>query len=174
MHSAPRLTRRILLIALWPLFALAQATDLAPLLPPPTSSTEAVRKAVLSGEISRAAALADPLPPPDRQLWRGILAILRNDPTTAIRTLRGGDHPKALGVAYYLARQYLLFREQMSQAMRRDPHDFGPYYYLGRHYDSDLDNAEEASRWFRLAVERNPSYMRAHAYLGSCLERLGQ
>ena len=46
MHSAPRLTRRILLIALWPLFALAQAPDLAPLLPPPTSSTEAVRNAV--------------------------------------------------------------------------------------------------------------------------------
>ena len=168
MHSAA-----IAAIILWPAFALAQAPDVAPLLPAPTTSTQAIRAAVLSGDVGRAAALAEALDPPQRTLWRGILAIMRNDPTTAIRTLRRGDHPKALGVAYYLARQYLLFRDQMAEAIRREPADFGPYYYLGRHYDSDLDNNDEAVRCFRLALDRNPAYTRARAYLGTCLERQG-
>ena len=81
---------------------------------------------------------------PARSLWQGILAITQNDANGAIRSLRKADYPKALGVAYYLAGQHILFREQMSEAIRRDPGDFGPYYYLGRHYDSDVDNADEA------------------------------
>ncbi len=113
--------------------------------------------------------------PAERKLWQGMLAILSNDPVTAIRTLRSGaDDPKALGVAYYLARQYLLFREQMQEAIRRKPGDFGPYYFLGRHYDADLDDCQQAAAWFRRALERSPSYARARAYLGSCLERLGE
>lgn len=157
-----------------PWVALSQAPDLTPLLPPDRAETRALRQAVLAGDLSRAAALATTLPAIESQLWKGILAITRNDPTTAIRALRAGTHPKALGVAYYLARQHLLFRGQMELAMRQDPRDFAPYYYLGRHYDSDLDNCDEAVRWFRQAIERNPDYLKAQAYLGSCLERLGQ
>lgn len=115
-----------------------------------------------------------PLLPPGAPISPGIRAILRNDPTAAIRILRHSGEPKALGVAYYQARQYLLFRDQMAAAIARDPTDFGPYYYLGRHYDTDLDNCEEAAGWLRKAIDRNPSYPRARAYLGSCLERLGQ
>src|SRR5262249_39950660 len=99
---------------------------------------------------------------------------VRNDSTAAIRALRHAGEPKALGVAYYLARQHLLFRDQMAEAIRKDAADFGPYYYLGRHYDSDLDDAEEAARWFREALKRNPNYARARSYLGACLERLGR
>jgi Flp pilus assembly protein TadD len=62
----------------------------------------------------------------------------------------------------------------MAEAIRRDPSDFGPYYYLGRHYDSDLDDAEQAARWFREALKRNPNYARARSHLGNCLERLGR
>ncbi|MGH9631091.1 MAG: tetratricopeptide repeat protein, partial [Bryobacteraceae bacterium] len=91
----------------------------------------------------------------------------------AIRSLRKADSPKALGVAYYLAGQHILFRAQMEEAIRRDPGDFGPYYYLGRHYDSDVDNAEEAVKWLRLALERKKDYAPAISYLGNCLERLG-
>lgn len=139
-------------------------------------------KAVQAGEVAKAAALAAGLTSPgERQLWRATLAILSNDPVTAIRTLRAGpgnpakqQHPKTLGVAYYLARQYLLFRGLMEEAIRQNPGDFGPYYFLGRHYDSDLDNCAEAVRWFRQALDRSPGYARTHAHLGSCLERLGK
>jgi len=118
--------------------------------------------------------LAESLDPETRTLWRGILAIVRNDPAFAIRTLRHAGQPKALGVAYFLERQYLLFRDQMAEAIRKDSTDFGPYYYLGRHYDSDVDDAEQASRWYREALQRNPNYARARSHLGNCLERLGR
>lgn len=159
----------------------AETPDLTPLLPAARNngSNAAVVQAVQSGDVARAARLTGELADADEQrLWRGILAILGNDPVTAIRTLRSGgarqsqSHAKALGVAYYLARQYLLFRDQMAEAMRVDPGDFGPYYFLGRHYDADLDNCEEAARWFGEALARNPGYARARAHLGSCLERL--
>jgi tetratricopeptide (TPR) repeat protein len=123
--------------------------------------------------MEHAAQLLTSLDRPARNLWQGILAITLNDANGAIRALRKADYPKALGVAYYLARQQILFREQMAEAIRRDPTDFGPYYYLGRHYDSDVDNADEAVRWFRLALERN-EYASARSHLGNCLERLGR
>ena len=159
---------------MWYAACFAQTFDLTPLLPAPTPATEAIREAVITGEATRAAHLAESLDPETRKLWLAILAIVRNDPTTAIRALRHASQPKALGVGYYLARQYLLFRDQMAEAIRRDPADFGPYYYLGRHYDSDLDDAEQAARWFREALNRNPNYARARSYLGNCLERLGR
>jgi tetratricopeptide (TPR) repeat protein len=135
-----------------------------------------VRAAVQAADIARATDLANALASADeRRLWLGILAILGNEPVKAIRILRAdANNPKALGVAYYLARQYLLFRDRMSEAIRRNPDDFGPYYFLGRHYDADLDNSEEAVRWFRRALAKDPGYARARAYLGTCLERLGQ
>lgn len=153
---------------------LAQTTDSSPLWPPPEASTNPLREAIRYGRIKRAAALLDGLDPVHRNLWAGILAITQGDATGAIRSLRKGDHPKALGVAYYLAGQHILFRQQMADAIRREPDDFGPYYYLGRHYESDVDNAEEAMGWFRLALERNEGYAPARAYLGKCLERLGK
>lgn len=128
----------------------------------------------MAGEVTRAAHLAESLDPETRELWLAILAIVHNDSTAGIRALRHAGQPKALGVAYYLARQYLLFRDQMEEAIRRDPNDFGSYYYLGRHYDSDLNDPEQAARWFRQALDRNPNYTRARFYLGNCLERLGR
>lgn len=149
-----------------------QSQDLTPLLPAPTEDNAAIRQAVLGGDLARAERMIARVSA--RDTWRGILAILRNDATAAIRILRPIDEPKALGVAYYLARQHLLFRDQMTQAIRRDATDFGPYYYLGRHYDADVGNAQEAVRWFHLALERNPGHARTRSYLGECLERLGR
>ena len=154
--------------------ALAQPSDFRPLLPAADTATLAIRQAIQSGQISRASALLASLDSANRNLWKGILAITQNDAHGAIRSLRKADNPKALGVAYYLAGQHILFREQMTEAIRRDPADFGPYYYLGRHYDSDVDNAEEAVRWLRLSLERKEDYAPARSYLGSCLERLGR
>jgi tetratricopeptide (TPR) repeat protein len=155
-------------------FTFAQPIDLSPLLPAPDTSTQAIREALQSGQVWRASALLASLDPSNRYLWEGILAITQNDAHKAIRSLRKADNPKALGVAYYLAGQHLLFRDQMLEAIRRDPTDFGPYYYLGRHYDSDVDNAAEAVRWLRLSLQRKGDYAVAHSYLGNCLERLGR
>ena len=155
-------------------FTHAQPADLSPLWPPADESTNAIRQAIQSGQALHATELLKVLNDSTRSLWQGILAITQNDAKGAIRSLRKADYPKALGVAYYLAGQHILFREQMSEAIRRDPGDFGPYYYLGRHYDSDVDNAEEAIRWFRLALERNEGYATARSHLGNCLERLGR
>lgn len=154
----------------------AETPDLLPLLPSSSPSNQVIIDALKAGEARRAAESANGLKDPaERRLWQGMLAILGNDPVTAIRTLRSGaDDPKALGVAYYLARQYFLFREQMQEAIRREPRDFGPYYFLGRHYDADLGDCQQAAVWFRRALERSPSYARARAHLGYCLERLGQ
>ena len=143
-------------------------------MPAPDTSTQAIREAIQSGQVSRASALLASLDPSNRHLWEGILAITQNDAHKAIRWLRKADNPKALGVAYYLAGQHLLFRDQMLEAIRRDPTDFGPYYYLGRHYDSDVDNAAEAVRWLRLSLQQKGDYAVAHSYLGNCLERLGR
>lgn len=166
--------RRITVLVVWHTVASGQAVDLSPILPPPDPSTDAIRRAIETGQLGRADTLAASLAAPARELWQGILAITRNDSKTAIRHLRKADHPKALGVAYYLAGQHLLFRQQMAEAMRREPVDFGPYYLLGRHYDSDVDNAEEAVRWLQLAHQRNPDYANVRSYLGNCLERLGR
>jgi len=139
-----------------------------------TGATREIRLAVVAGDLAHAAEQLKSLQEADQDLWRGILAIIRNDTTTAIRVLPRSGAPKALGVAYYLAGQHLLFREQMAVAIRIAPDDFGAYYYMGRHYDSDVGDSEAAAKWFRLALERNGGYARARFYLGSCLERLGE
>lgn len=157
--------------ALW-----AQQRDLTPLLPADIREEERpIREALLSGNVTRARLIVELLdPPPRRMLWKGILAITQDEPTSAIRALRTVDHPKILGVAYYLAHQHLLFRDQMKRAIEQDPADFGSYYYLGRHYDSDVDDLEEAMRWYRLALAKNPQFSGIRAYLGNCLERRGR
>ena len=159
---------------MWQAIASAQAPDLIPLLPPPTPATQAIRQALLAGDSDRVTASAKLIDPSARPVWLGILAIMHNEPNKAIRILRPTGEAKALGVAYYAAGQYLLFRGQMAEAIRRNPNDFGPYYYLGRHYDTDLDNPEEAVRWLQKALERNPAYLQARSFLGSSLERLGR
>lgn len=151
-----------------------QPAELAPLLPPEQEITRDVRQALVAGDLARANELSNQLADPQRAIWRGLFAIVRNEPANAIRLLPRTGTPKLLGVAYYMVRQHILFRQQMEEAIRTTPADFGPYYYLGRHYDSDVDNPEEAARWFRQALERRPDFIRARAYLGYCLERSGK
>lgn len=174
MNSVAGKSRHITLILVWSGVAAAQTLDFSPLLPHATPATQPVIDALLLGDVPKASTLVDRLDPPSRDLWRGILAIASNESTVAIRLLRRANSPKALGVAYYLARQHILFRQEMAEAIRRDPTDFGPYYYLGRHYYDDVDNPEEAVNWFRQALERNRSHARSRSYFGACLERLGR
>ncbi|MGH9631367.1 MAG: hypothetical protein ACRD7E_23945, partial [Bryobacteraceae bacterium] len=86
---------------------------MSPLWPSEYESTRALRQAIQSGQVSRVAALLEPLDPVNRNLWQGILSITQNDANGAIRSLRRADNPKALGVAYYLDGQHILFRAQM-------------------------------------------------------------
>ncbi|MEP6538753.1 MAG: tetratricopeptide repeat protein [Bryobacteraceae bacterium] len=162
--------RSITFIVLWQAAACAQVPDLVPLLPAPSPQTEAIRHHLFAGDLDKAAADARSLDP----VWQGILAITRHEPDKAIRILRHTKEAKALGVAYYLAGQYVLFRAQMEEAIRSSPDDFSAYYYLGRYYDSELDKPEEAARWLQKALDRNPGYPQARSFLGSCLERLGR
>lgn len=77
---------------------------------------------------------------------------------------------KALGFAYYLARQHLLFRQMMEQAIANDPRDFEPHYALARHYDADLGDHDRAARLFEEALARNARHARSHAGLARVLE----
>jgi tetratricopeptide (TPR) repeat protein len=174
MNSAINRICCITSIAVWHTIAYAQTADLSPLLPQSDRATEAISEAMRAGHSARAAALLSSLDPAIRDHWAGILALTQNNANAAIRMLRKGDYPKALGVAYYLAGQKILFREQMAEAIRRSPDDFGPYYYLGRYYDSDVDDPEEAARWYRLALDKHRAYAPALSHLGNCLERSGK
>jgi hypothetical protein len=50
------------------------------------------------------------------------------------------------------------FATRWQRRFEQTPTDFGHYYCLGRYYGSDLDDSEEAVRWFHEAVSRNPSF----------------
>jgi len=63
-------------------------------------------------------------------------------------------------------RQYRLFVLKMDQAVRLDPDDFAPYYYLGRYYESELSDFSQAARYFEKAIERYPAHFRSHYHLG--------
>lgn len=79
--------------------------------------------------------------------WLGYFHLKLGNSRMAIRSLRRaqklGGSPgveKALGVAYYMERQYVLFRQQMAQALVSDPSDPAPLYYLGRHFDTEYQD----------------------------------
>jgi tetratricopeptide (TPR) repeat protein len=96
----------------------------------------------------------------------------------AIRDLRAAPDAlhvrKTLAAAYYAERQYRLFEEMMRQVISEAPEDFAPYYYLGRHYDTDLRDFRKAASFFESAAERNRAHAPSYYYLGFCLEQLGE
>lgn len=95
----------------------------------------------------------------------------------AIRSLRRAEAVavtpallRALGVSYYGARQFLLFRLKMEEAIQRAPEHFAPYYYLGRHYALEVSDWSRAIDFFRSSIERNPAHLLSHYYLGYAYE----
>ena len=73
--------------------------------------------------------------------WRGFLELQGENGYDAVRFFRRAEaldaNPyvlKLLAVAYYTVRQFRLFTLKMDEAMRKQPEDFAPYYYLGRYY----------------------------------------
>ena len=112
------------------------------------------------------------------QYWAGVLCLRTGKPQEAIRCLRAAqklaDDPyndEALALAYYLLKQFRLFKISMLRASKRIPSASAPYYYLGRYYVSDdIADFEQAENFLTEAVRRAPTNARALYYLGFCQE----
>lgn len=104
-------------------------------------------------------------------------ALLRDkSPLEAIPVLRQSKAPQAtlaLGVAYFMARQYRLFEKMMREVIAAEPRNPAPHYYLGRYQDANLNDFTAAERSFREVLKRNPKHAKAHYYLGHALEAQG-
>lgn len=81
---------------------------------------------------------------------------------------------KALGVAYYDAHQFELFKQQMERASAADQSDPQPHLYLGRYTESVRGDFAGALRHFKRVIELDPTHAEGYFYLAYCLERLDQ
>jgi tetratricopeptide (TPR) repeat protein len=110
--------------------------------------------------------------------WRGFLELQRENGYDAVRFLRRAEALEAnsyvlklLAVAYYTVRQFRLFTLKMNEAMRKQPEDFAPYYYLGRYYASEeVTDWDKAAEYFQRAIRCNPKHFHSYYYLGYCYE----
>ena len=160
--------------------------DVTGLLPAPQTDRSPlvaeIREALASGRVDQARSRAEELTQREPgnfegRLWSGLLAVRTGDTNRAIRLLRSAERGEAtsavmkvLAVAYYQARQHKLFEMKMNEASRKDPKDFAPYYYLGRYYDSDLNDFEKAAGCFTKAIQINPDHFPSYYYLGYSFE----
>ncbi len=110
-------------------------------------------------------------------MWRGFLELQGRNTVQATRYLRLAQAREArpavlkmLAVSYYIARQYRLFIATMEAAIQMQPGDFAPYYYLGRYYNSEVDDFTKATELLTKALEREPNHLRSRYHLGYCLE----
>ncbi len=156
------------------------------LLPPPerdhSGRAAGIRKAVAEDNLSAALDKATELSRREPHnfegpLWEGVLYLQQKDFYSAVRALRRAEALSAnvwvlklLAAAYYGAHQRRLFLLKINEALRLQPDDFAPYYYLGRYYDSDLGDFRRAAEYFREAIARNPGHFRSYYYLGYCHE----
>jgi tetratricopeptide (TPR) repeat protein len=170
--------------------ATVSQTELSGLLPPERSARSrlvpGIRKALTGNQAGAALSAAERLARsepgnPEGPLWLGIVELCQGNAARAIRHLMRARQiedsaavDKALGVACYLARQHRLFEKLMLECIRKDPGDFAPYYFLGRFFDSDLNDFAKAGGYFEKAIERNPAHFRAYYYLGYTLEARGE
>jgi tetratricopeptide (TPR) repeat protein len=127
------------------------------------------RKAAVEGRI-------EDLLKQDNPYWTSVAWLIRGESAKAIRLLRRLENlpaRKVLAVAYYMERQHRLFEKIMLEVAHDAPSDFGAQYYLGRFYDTEIDNCARAIPFFEGSLANNPKFPRTHYYLGFCLERSG-
>ncbi|MEW5979360.1 MAG: tetratricopeptide repeat protein [Acidobacteriota bacterium] len=165
----------------------ATAEDDLGLLPPAHLDQDpqvaAIRKSIATRNFVDALTLTDELirrQPGNFEgyFWRGFLELQRENGFDAVRFFRQAEALKAtdwvlksLAVAYYTVRQFKLFTMKMNEAMRQEPGDYAPYYYLGRHLLSDeIADFDAASEYFRKAIERKTDHYQSFYYLGYCFE----
>jgi Flp pilus assembly protein TadD len=111
---------------------------------------------------------------------RGYLEYSRGNYYDAVMALREAEAIdadssvlKLLAMSYHGAHQQRLFLLKMNEALRKDPGDFAPLYYLGQSFESDVHDFHKAAEYFTKAIERNPRDFRSHAHLGYCFEMEG-
>src|SRR5205814_1588027 len=96
--------------------------------------------------------------------WLGVARFQLNDYIRSVQALRSAEKlglgtaslHKALALAYYSLHQYYLFEKRMNQAAKLDPRDSEPLYYLGRYYESVVNNFGRALDFFDRAVQLSP------------------
>ena len=157
--------------------------DVTGLLPPTSADRSAmvaqIRQAFQARDLSLMGKKADELisqEPANFEgfFWQGFLALQRRDNDNAVRFLRRAEaldanvHVlKLLALSYYFLDQFRLFIQTTEEAMRKQPSDFAPYYYLGRYYASkDAPDLSRAAGYFQQALKRNPNHHASHYYLG--------
>lgn len=119
---------------------------------------------------------------PRWQFWQGMVRFEGNDPINAIAAFRSAERlgldteglHKALGLTYYVIHQYILFEQQMDKAIKMDPNDYEPVYYLGRYYETTRNNFSRARDFFDRAVALNPNDTKSTFNRGYCLEMMGR
>ena len=182
----PGFPRASLIVAVWAACAAAQMETRDGLLPPASQDRSAgvarIRRALAGNHLALARKEAEELalraPGSFEPLfWSGYLDLVQGQSYQAIRTLRRAEaldpNPlalKLLAVSYYSAHQEKLFLLKMRAAQQRQPADFSPYYFLGRYYDSDVEDFAQAAGYLQQALARQPDHVRSHYYLGHCYE----
>jgi tetratricopeptide (TPR) repeat protein len=114
--------------------------------------------------------------------YAGVAAFQLGEKVRAIQALReaeklGLDTPflhKALGLAYYDANQFLLFREQLERTIRLDPADHQAHFHLGRYYESVRNDFPAAIVYFDRALDSRPGDPKTLYFKGYCLQVLGK
>jgi tetratricopeptide (TPR) repeat protein len=177
----------ILVLLVEPTILAATPQDSKGLLPPVgidrSHRVAAIRTSLASGDLAGAQTASDrltSLEPTNYEgyFWRGFVELQRGNGYDAVRFLRHAEALdanayvlKLLAVAYYTLRQFHLFTLEMNEAMRTQPEDFAPYYYLGRYCVSDeVSDWDKAAEYFQRATHRNPKHFRSFYYLGYCYE----
>lgn len=114
--------------------------------------------------------------------YAGVAAFQLGEKVRAIQALReaeklGLDTPflhKALGLAYYDANQFLLFRQQMERTIQLDPADHQAHFHLGRYYESVRNDFPAAILHFDRALASRPRDPKSLYFKGYCLQVLGK
>lgn len=135
--------------------------------------------AILALEL-RAQSMLDEIPLQNNAAVSSAVGLLKAGAVyDAIRLLRRKESAepgvsKVLTLAYYLAGQHILFESRARRLMQEQPDDYAPWYYLGRHLYSDIEDYQKAAEMFRESLRRKPAHVRSTAFLGAALARLQQ
>ena len=161
--------------------------ELNRLLPPATAdhspAVAEIRGALKSRDLSFMRKKADELTTQEPAnfegyFWRGFLELQQGNNHDALRFLRRAQtldaNPyvlKLLALSYYFLDQFRLFTLTMTEALRKQPADPGPHYYLGRYYAStEAADFSRAAGYFQEVLKLEPNHYESYYYLGYCYE----
>lgn len=114
--------------------------------------------------------------------WLGVSQLSLGNPVGAIQGMRMAEIKGYkdvylhidLGLAYYEIHQYMLFQQEMDEAIKQAPNKFEPYYYLGMYFESTRGDFGSALQYLNHAIKLKPSDGRTWFDKGYCLYKLGK